>query len=144
MRKILVLACTTSGALWLIVGAVVLVPGEEHLALDNGMGGPVESLPPPRSMELTRETTTSPFAVAPEDTAQGTRRVEFQILRNQSFYEALQALDAPHDDIMTLVAVIKPFRDLRKVQRGDSFWLRQHPDGGIDRVSLLLSTRSQR
>jgi len=142
LRKILVLACTTSGALWLIVGAVVLVPGEEHLALDNGMGGPVESLPPPRSMELTRETTTSPFAVVPEDTAQGTRRVDFQILRRQSFYEALQALDAPHDDIMTLVAVIKPFRDLRKVKRGDSFWLRQHPDGGIDALGFDLDEES--
>ena len=83
-----------------------------------GVGGPVEYLPP--ELPLLPE-------VEPSVTDTGaagpalSRELELRIQRGQVFYEALAALDVPHEDIMALVESVKSFRNLRKVKQGDLF-----------------------
>ncbi|MBD3221218.1 peptidoglycan DD-metalloendopeptidase family protein [bacterium] len=103
-----------------LVGVVLLVAGcgSDQPASDSGMGGPVEQLPPlpPLVAEATdslRETTASGPAIG--------RTVELRIQRNQTFYEALAALDVPHGEIMDLVRAVGEFRNLRKVRAGEVF-----------------------
>jgi murein DD-endopeptidase MepM/ murein hydrolase activator NlpD len=62
--------------------------------------------------------------------------------RNQTFYEALRAQDAPHTDIMALVQACQPYRNLRRVKRGDEFRVCQAADGGIRRLSFDLDEES--
>jgi murein DD-endopeptidase MepM/ murein hydrolase activator NlpD len=84
----------------------------------DGVGGPVEHLPP-----------APPLVAPPEEPAVETsahgpaarRTVELRIQRNQTFYEALAALDVAHQDIMDLVSAVREFRNLRKVRAGELF-----------------------
>jgi len=59
-----------------------------------------------------------------------------------SFYEALAAAGAGHEDIVKLVRTAKPFRNLSKVKRGDTFWAELHSDGGIRLLGFDLDEES--
>jgi len=105
---------------------------------EMGKGGPAEALPPAEA-PLEVVTADPAPAPAPVDAAWGGI---FTIGRNQTFYEALQTRGAPHQDIMALVTACKPYRNLRRVKRGDEFRLQQDPDGGIRAVSFDLDEES--
>jgi len=122
MRRIIIIS------LALFVGAVALAlfAGRDYQArygvaeasLD-GAGGPVDRLPPelPLLPEPTEPPTSETGAAGPGLA----RSLDLVIQPGQTFYEAIVALDVPHEDIMALVASVKPFRDLRKVKTGDLF-----------------------
>ena len=82
-------------------------------------GGPVEHLPPEQPL------LPGPAPDAASETgAAGPglgHALDLVIQPRQTFYEALAALEVPHQDIMALVRAVQPFRDLRKVKTGDSF-----------------------
>jgi murein DD-endopeptidase MepM/ murein hydrolase activator NlpD len=83
-----------------------------------GAGGPVEHLPPaPPLLPDPEPALVETGAAGP---ALG-RMVDLRIQPRQTFYEALEALAIPHEDIMALVRSVKPFRDLRKVRQGEQF-----------------------
>ncbi len=82
-------------------------------------GGPVDRLPP--EQPLLPEPAVAP---ASETGAAGPglgHALALVIQPRQTFYEALEGLKIPHEDIMALVRAVQPFRDLRKVKTGDSF-----------------------
>jgi len=95
-----------------------LMVGCQDNAPDTAMGGPEEYLPPaPPLVPVDAESVVETAAAGPAVS----RRVDMRIQRNQTFYEALAALEIPHTDIMDLVAAVGEFRDLRKVKQGDRF-----------------------
>jgi murein DD-endopeptidase MepM/ murein hydrolase activator NlpD len=83
-----------------------------------GAGGPVDRLPP--EVPLVPESEPAVTETGAAGPALG-RAVELTIQPGQVFYEALAKLELPHEDIMALVAAVRPFRDLRKVKQGDRF-----------------------
>lgn len=84
----------------------------------SGAGGPAESLPP--APPLVEAPAPAQLETTPAGPAVG-RTVALCIQRNQTFYEALEDLDIPHQDIMGLVKAVGEFRNLRKVRAGDLF-----------------------
>jgi hypothetical protein len=151
----------------LIAATVVLAPPPaKQIPLDNGMGGPVESLPPPPPLPLTRvvdsesadtdiDNADSDGADAPDDlvtdawadlldpaAADAVQRCDFRIGKGQSFYEALTALGAGHEEVVAVVRTAKPFRNLSKVKRGDRFWAELHADGGLQLLGFDLDFES--
>ncbi len=121
MRRNLILGATFLAA---IAGVSLLagLPGLESGSATTaslGAGGPVDHLPPapPLVPAEPSPAVTDTGAAGP---ALG-REIELTIQPNQVFYEALAAIDVPHEDIMALVKAIRPFRDLRKVKQGDLF-----------------------
>lgn len=101
------------------VGALLMVGCQgDSASQDTAMGGPAEYLPPPPP--LVAEFEAPVVETAPAGPAVS-RTVDMRIQRGQTFYEALEALDIPHGDIMALVKAVGDFRDLRKVKQGDLF-----------------------
>lgn len=108
------------------------------------MGGPAEPWPEamlagPPDGPLPSEAVA---AATPDSQAAAEREELLRIGRNETFYEALHAHCAPHEDIMDLVAACKPYRNLRSVRRGDEFRLQQAADGRIRRLSFDLDLES--
>jgi len=68
--------------------------------------------------------------------------VAMRIARGQTFYEALEARDVGHEDIMTLVKACKEFRNLRSVRSGELFTLHVTPDGGLQSLAFDLDEES--
>lgn len=99
----------------LSVGLLLTGCGDSRPA--DGAGGPAEFVPPAPPLVAEPDTTTE---TTPSGPATG-RTVDLVIQRNQTFYEALAALDIAHGDIMALVRDVKEFRDLRKVRAGERF-----------------------
>ncbi len=115
MRSMFLVAALTALSLLMMAGC-----GDQQgeQPRQTAMGGPEEFLPPAPPLV--------PAVVAPvtETTAAGpaqSRTVELRIQRNQTFYEALAALQVDHTDIMDLVKAVSEFRNLRKVKQGDLF-----------------------
>ena len=102
-----------------------------------GMGGPAESVATVPATAAPDTVSAPPSGDAPAET-----EVTLTIGRNQTFYEALRASGAPHEDIMALVEACKPYRNLRRVRRGDDFSLRLAADGGIRNLSFDLDEES--
>jgi murein DD-endopeptidase MepM/ murein hydrolase activator NlpD len=123
MRRTAIIAVTLLAA---VVGSVLLAGRQDETAAPSAgvaaaAGGPVDRLPP--ELPLVPETTDPPAA---ETGAAGpglAREIELVIQPRQTFYEALDDLGIPHEDIMALVGSVESFRDLRKVRRGERFQL---------------------
>ncbi len=120
----------------MVAGLSIFTPVSPPFPLWLGKGGPDESFPVAEQA--------SPDSLPAEVT--GIRAVpegaEFVIGRNETFYDALRLRGAPHEDIMALVNACKPYRDLRKVRRGERFLLIQDEDGGLRRLSFDLDIES--
>ena len=58
--------------------------------------------------------------------------------RDQSFYEAMRGRGATHEDIMSLVEICKPYRNLRKVRRGHTFQVAVDDEGRVHRLRFDL------
>jgi murein DD-endopeptidase MepM/ murein hydrolase activator NlpD len=119
MRRIVILASALGGLL--LAAAVSLRPDAATGPAANaglGAGGPVEHLPP--APPLIAEPSGAVAETSPAGPALG-RRLELRIGDGQVFYQALADLGVPHEDIMSLVKSVLPFRDLRKVRRGEVF-----------------------
>jgi murein DD-endopeptidase MepM/ murein hydrolase activator NlpD len=111
MRRIVPGILITCGILWGAAGCSDTSP-------ETGAGGPEERLPPsPPLVEAGPAPLTDTSAAGPAMH----RTIDLVIQPRQTFYEALAALDVPHEDIMALVRSVTEFRDLRKVKAGDRF-----------------------
>ncbi len=58
--------------------------------------------------------------------------------RNETFYEAMRLRGAGHTDIMSLVKVCKPYRNLSKVRRGLTFQVAVGEEGRVHRLRFDL------
>ncbi len=65
-----------------------------------------------------------------------------KIGRGQSFYDALAARGANHDDILELVKTCKPFRNLRAVRSGEVFRVEVGPGGRLQSLGFDLDEES--
>lgn len=65
-----------------------------------------------------------------------------RIGRGQSFYDAMAARGANHDDIIELVRVCKPFRNLRAVRNGEVFRIQIGPGGRLQSLGFDLDEES--
>ena len=65
-----------------------------------------------------------------------------EIGRGQSFYDALVARGAGHDDVLELVRTCKPFRNLRAVRSGEVFRVRIAADGRLQSLGFDLDEES--
>lgn len=141
-----------------IGGLVLLAWGSGRLpAYDagSGMGGPAEA---PLPEVLTLEAGFSHLlpgalirragapALAPDELGPLCRPdegpVEMVIGRRETFYDALSARGAAHEDIMVLVKACKPFRNLAKVRAGERFRIHVAPDGGLQSLGFDLDVES--
>jgi murein DD-endopeptidase MepM/ murein hydrolase activator NlpD len=77
---------------------------------------------------------------APADAGGG--EGELRIARGQSFYDALAAHGADHDDILELVRVCKPFRNLRAVSAGELFRVQIGAGGRLQSLGFDLDEES--
>jgi len=68
--------------------------------------------------------------------------MEMRIGRGMTFYESLAGRGVAHEDIMTLVAACKPFRNLRNVRAGELFRIHVTPDGGLRSLGFDLDEES--
>lgn len=62
--------------------------------------------------------------------------------RDQSFYDAMRARGFAHDEIMALVEAVRPYRNLRRVGRGEVFRIVEAAGGGLARISFDLDEES--
>jgi murein DD-endopeptidase MepM/ murein hydrolase activator NlpD len=153
-------ACLTVGLLlWTVMGQA---PAESPAPLHNGMGGPAEDTPAAADAAAPGEA--GHPAAAPSDLSGSLVRSQPQrdlatwelgpvfqpdegpqpmtIGRGQTFYEALAARGVAHEDIMTLVKAVKPFRNLRSVKRGEIFQVHVASDGGLRSLRFDLDDES--
>jgi len=147
-----------------LVGIISLAPQEAVNLPQDGRGGPSESLittslPTAPPLSLDRRPEIEPEAgfagaliAAPDRPFLYSDRLgplEIPAGQNimvigprETFYDALLARGVPHGDIMTLVKACKSFRDLRRVRSGESFRIRQDPDGGLRSLGFDLDLES--
>jgi len=146
-----------TGTLLLAGGLAVLIPGSEPADDGFGAGGPAEdtlelSLPAAPALDLNRDpadryvlrTDRRPLATGelgplfrPDEGLQ-----EMVIKRGQVFYQALAERGVAHEDIMTVVAACKSFRNLTKVRAGELFRVHITPDGGLESLGFDLDEES--
>jgi len=130
----------------LLAGIICLGPGKETAPVADGSGGPAEYLPPPSPLAMERQEQQQDFVratlVDPAALRAGDTAATFTIGRKQAFYEALQQLGAPHADIIGLVEACRPYRNLGKVKRGDSFRIVQAADKGVRSFGFDLDVES--
>ena len=133
--------------LCLIVWGVSLFPATSASVPENGQGGPSEpslavavahlgTLPPYESISKLPTEQLGPVFRPDEGP------VEMRIGRGQTFYEALIARDVGHEDIMTLVAACRSFRNLKSVRAGEMFRVHVAPDGGLRSLGFDLDEES--
>ncbi len=141
-----------SGAALMIWGVGIINPADNQPVPQNGMGGPSEpplsSFQPLEPMDLAQSLVKSPNfkaisqelkgPVAPE----GSGPKKMVIARGQTFYEALQARNVGHEDIMSLVKACKSFRNLKTVRAGEVFRLEVNEDGGLEALGFDLDEES--
>jgi murein DD-endopeptidase MepM/ murein hydrolase activator NlpD len=138
-------AATAAG---LVCGILFFLPGQQATFRADGIGGPAEDIPDqlPASLDATSPLLPPLDAILDGSPVAGDAEAErttvLTIGRSQTFYEALRGAGAPHEDIMALVAACKPYRNLKRVRRGDLFELAQHTDGGIRKLSFDLDLES--
>ena len=156
-------AMAVAGLALLLCGAAYLKYHDRPALQEYGMGGPEElplaealtaaGLPPAGSLDLDRDWTfgsyvfrSSGLGLAVGELGPVYRPdigpVEMRIGRGMTFYESLTARGVAHEDIMTLVAACKSFRNLRNVRVGELFRLHVTPDGGLRSLSFDLDEES--
>ncbi len=64
------------------------------------------------------------------------------IQRDESFYDAMRRLRVPHAQVVALVDACRPYRNLRRVQHGEEFKLKQNADGSLQWISFDLDEES--
>ena len=67
---------------------------------------------------------------------------ELRVARGQNFFDALAARGANHDDILELVRVCKPFRNLRAVRAGEVFRVQINGSGRLQSLGFDLDEES--
>ncbi len=87
-----------------------------------------------------RETATTGAEAAADTGATGAGLL--RIARGQNFYDALAARGADHDDILELVKVCKPFRNLRAVKTGEVFRVAIGAGGRLQSLGFDLDEES--
>lgn len=143
MRRLMILTTALGlglGALGLLVRQQIPpTPAGADLAL--GAGGPVEQWPvaPPlwpdseSSFDLVEQGPAGPLLE---------RILDLHIQPNQTLYDGLLAAGIRHDDIMSLVKHVRPFRDLRKVRAGERFRLELGKEGDLAAFGFDLDLES--
>lgn len=141
MRRLIIpslILCAAFAALGFLTGRDA---AEETLSgnLALGAGGPVELWPAePPFLPAPGPSITDVGAAGPVLSS----ILELRIQRNQSFYEAMIAAGAGHEEIMKLVRQVRPFRDLRKVRAGEVFRLEIYPEDGLAAFGFDLDLES--
>lgn len=69
----------------------------------------------------------------------GVREADLVIGRRETFYDAMRRLGAGHADIMALVSVCKPYRDLGKVRGGLEFQVALNDEGRVHSLRFDLA-----
>ena len=105
----------------------------------DGIGGPAEDLLPEVESEADA-LLASASSASSQSVDDGL--VELTIGRDQSFYEALRSIGVPHGEIMSLVRACKPYRNLKRVRRGDLFHLQLDEDNGVRSLRFDLDLES--
>jgi murein DD-endopeptidase MepM/ murein hydrolase activator NlpD len=67
---------------------------------------------------------------------------EVRIARNQTLHGALLEQGISHEDIMSLVKAVKPFRDLQKVKLGEIFRVELDADGRLQSLAFDFEIES--
>jgi len=146
------------GLALLVWGVSVLTPAPPPVDRENGRGGPAEM---PMQQDLARigQLSLSRDGLARRSLVRRTAAylapselgpvfrpdtgpVEMRIGRGQTFYEALAARGVAHEDIMTIVADTRKFRDLRQVKSGEVFRVHITSDGGLKSLAYDLDEES--
>jgi murein DD-endopeptidase MepM/ murein hydrolase activator NlpD len=156
-------ALVAVGAVLIIGGLMLLRAPGQSTPPGYGMGGPAEpplartltadGLPPAGDFDLDRDWSFGSFVtlstdpgLAPSELGPVFRPdegpVEMRIGRGMTFYESLIARGVAHEDIMTLVAACKSFRNLTKVRAGESFIIHVTSDGGLRSLAFDLDEES--
>lgn len=144
------------GAALLIFGVSVMVPAPAPVDRETGMGGPSEpalagflSRPQDLPLDYPAGSFVQASAQTPLTAAElgpvcrpDQGPLAMTIGRRESFYDALSARGAAHEDVMALVAACKPFRNLSKVRSGERFLVHVTPDGGLRSVAFDLDEES--
>lgn len=162
IKKMIVPALAIIGVGCLTVGLGVLAPEVTPLDLENGVGGPAE---PPLKLVASgkvglehkinqplvetlvgscmhQNLDFTPLAeLGPVGNPENLPR-EMRIKKRQTFYEALEALNVSHEDIMALVKACKPFRNLTSVKIGEKFLVEITNDGGLRSLRFDLDEES--
>jgi murein DD-endopeptidase MepM/ murein hydrolase activator NlpD len=144
LRRTLAVVSVASAVGLLGASATMTSPAPTPYVRPAAVGGPVEALATTVTVATLADSLVLEPA-GPDRAAEQTDpavRSELVIGRNETFYDALRASDAPHEDIMAIVAACREFRDLGRVRRGDRFWIYQHPDGGLARLGFDLDEES--
>ncbi len=141
-----------SGAVLMIWGVGIINPAQDLPVPQNGMGGPSETplrsvlqLPP---LDLASSFLKSPeFLAVPQEmlgpvAVEGSGPEKMVIARGQTFYEALQAQNVGHEEIMALVEACKSFRNLKTVRAGEVFRIEVSDDGGLEALGFDLDEES--
>jgi len=143
-----------AGLILLAVGAGILLMEGPQRDPANGVGGPAEAsltdiLAASANWSLPTGIPVSDSGdpwLAPTERGPVFRRdegpVDMRIGNGETFYDAVTARGAAHEDIMTLVAACKSFRNLSKVRRGELFRVHITPDGGLQSVGFDLDEES--
>ena len=149
---------------FMLAGMTYLVPHLPVRELENGQGGPREpildmaSLPAP-DLSLLRDPDSGSGPDWGRDESPLTGMlptcdrlgplyrpdlgpVQMTIGRRETFYDALVAMGAPHEDIMALVKACKSFRNLSKVRAGEVFRVHLDGDGGLRSLGFDLDEES--
>ncbi|MFC1890408.1 peptidoglycan DD-metalloendopeptidase family protein [Thermodesulfobacteriota bacterium] len=105
----------------------------------DGIGGPAEDLIP--VVKSGADALLGSVALAsPQPMDDGL--IELTIGRDQTFYEALRSIGVPHDEIMSLVRACKPYRNLKRVRRGDLFHFQLDEDNSVRSLRFDLDLES--
>ena len=143
-----------AGLVLLAAGGGILMIGSSGQDSVNGVGGPAESplqsilatAAEPALMSGVLVTDLRNPWLAPAERGPVFRRdegpLEMRIGRGETFYDAVTARGAAHEDIMALVRDCKGFRNLSKVRRGEVFRVHVTPDGGLRSVGFDLDEES--
>ncbi len=147
----------------LVWGAAWLGTHDQSDSREYGMGGPEEppladvraaaGLPAPGSLDFDRDWSfgsyvfKAPVSILPTNELGPVFRpdegpMEMRIGRGMTFYESLSARGVAHEDIMTLVAACKSFRNLRSVRAGELFRIHITSDGGLRSLGFDLDQES--
>lgn len=119
--------------------ALLSIPTLQSDGPAEGIGGPAEDLPPVMEARAgVFQTSAEPTSPQPVDDG----FVKLTIARDQTFYEALRSIDVPHGEIMSLVKACKPYRNLKRVRRGDLFQLQLDEDNGVRGLRFDLDLES--
>jgi murein DD-endopeptidase MepM/ murein hydrolase activator NlpD len=156
-------ALAAVGLVLILGGLIILDSPDQTNSTEFGMGGPEEpplaktlegtGLSPAGSLDLDQDWSFGSYVVRSGGPGLDTSElgpvyrpddgpVEMRIGRGMTFYESLATRGAAHEDIMTLVAACKSFRNLRNVRAGELFRIHITSDGGLRSLGFDLDEES--